>query len=281
VASVLYTYFKVTYENRDIVQQTCKSVKIFRVKDDEVDRLLVGNLAETAAERYPGSREEGQFTKEDVIELLVKQNNLCVGCSQNIRYCFSIDHIIPRSRGGSNSPKNIQLLCRSCNSSKCDRSMYEWLSSMGYETTSYPVGQSIKELKEDDDEKLKMRREIMRGHRGILSPDMCEDLSACCPPPVIEDNDIAIQIINVRTGEVVWVKLPPIKVEMYRAPSGWIAFCFSFNKQKRFYFMITINNGEEELHAWSSLTYKERVINTTRLLVALGIISEFNSSFSP
>lgn len=33
----------------------------------------------------------------------------------------TIDHIVPQNEGGDHTPDNLQLLCRSCNSSKQDR----------------------------------------------------------------------------------------------------------------------------------------------------------------
>lgn len=32
-----------------------------------------------------------------------------------------VDHIIPRSRGGQNDPRNLMLLCRQCNRQKSNR----------------------------------------------------------------------------------------------------------------------------------------------------------------
>ncbi|MHB8637962.1 MAG: HNH endonuclease [Fimbriimonadaceae bacterium] len=40
----------------------------------------------------------------------------CVQCGSNERLEF--DHIVPHSRGGSNTERNIQLLCERCNRSK-------------------------------------------------------------------------------------------------------------------------------------------------------------------
>lgn len=37
------------------------------------------------------------------------------------------DHVVPRSRGGSNDPENIVYACRSCNAAKGNRTPEEWL----------------------------------------------------------------------------------------------------------------------------------------------------------
>lgn len=68
----------------------------------------------------------GSFTLQDLAVQLEKQKNLCNGCSINILNSYTIDHIIALSRGGSNWPSNIQLLCLSCNCSKQDLTMEEW-----------------------------------------------------------------------------------------------------------------------------------------------------------
>lgn len=48
----------------------------------------------------------------------------CIYCGR--KKDLTLDHILPRSRGGSDSPENAVWVCKSCNSSKGDRRLYEW-----------------------------------------------------------------------------------------------------------------------------------------------------------
>jgi hypothetical protein len=41
---------------------------------------------------------------------------------------LQIDHIVPRSRGGTDDPDNLQVLCAQCNASKGARTMEEWIA---------------------------------------------------------------------------------------------------------------------------------------------------------
>lgn len=51
--------------------------------------------------------------------VLKKYNYECAYCGSE--YDLEIDHIYPYSKGGSDSFKNLQVLCRSCNRSKSDK----------------------------------------------------------------------------------------------------------------------------------------------------------------
>lgn len=51
------------------------------------------------------------------------QEGKCNGCEMLFPFRnMTIDHIIPRSRGGTDDPENLQLLCAACNSMKGNRS---------------------------------------------------------------------------------------------------------------------------------------------------------------
>lgn len=76
----------------------------------------------------------------------------CVHCGRKFRKgSIDIDHIIPKSKGGTNNPENLQCLCIHCNRSKKD---------------------STDRTKED----LKKRKESLGQHRReeILKPKLQE-----------------------------------------------------------------------------------------------------------
>ena len=55
-------------------------------------------------------------------DLFGKQEGRCGGCRVMFPFRnFTIDHMVPQSRGGTDHLDNLQLLCGACNSLKGDR----------------------------------------------------------------------------------------------------------------------------------------------------------------
>ena len=61
---------------------------------------------------------EGSHTATDIKRIFSDQRGRCGYCRKPIKSRYHVDHIVPLSRGGSNWPKNIQLLCAPCNMQK-------------------------------------------------------------------------------------------------------------------------------------------------------------------
>ena len=98
----------------------------------------------------------------------------CVFCGSPEN--LSTDHLIPRNRGGDDSPDNLVLACRSCNSSRGDKGVFEWLG-----------------LKEKDNlHRLvagKYLKELLRVHERVKTIDISIDqliqLCGLCPLPQV------------------------------------------------------------------------------------------------
>jgi 5-methylcytosine-specific restriction endonuclease McrA len=61
---------------------------------------------------------EGCHTADDIKRLLELQKRKCASCGIPIAGGYHVDHIVALSKGGSNDPYNLQILCPTCNWSK-------------------------------------------------------------------------------------------------------------------------------------------------------------------
>ena len=56
--------------------------------------------------------------------LFGQQEGVCNGCKMDFPFkIFDVDHVVPKSRGGTDHFENLQLLCSACNRIKGDRPM--------------------------------------------------------------------------------------------------------------------------------------------------------------
>ena len=74
---------------------------------------------------------EGRWHIHDLLEnniAKIQSPNVCWYCGKKVDNPkeLTIDHIIPRSKGGDNSMDNIFMVCKTCNSSKRDMDVMEW-----------------------------------------------------------------------------------------------------------------------------------------------------------
>ena len=64
--------------------------------------------------------------------LFGRQEGRCGGCKTEFLFrIMEVDHVVPRSRGGSDHPENLQLLCPNCNRIKGDRDMAYLVARLG------------------------------------------------------------------------------------------------------------------------------------------------------
>jgi hypothetical protein len=79
-------------------------------------QATIDQPAQQPASGAPGERNSRVIPQDVKIQVTVRDNGMCVQCGSVEDIHF--DHMIPWSKGGSNSVNNIQLLCGPCNRRK-------------------------------------------------------------------------------------------------------------------------------------------------------------------
>lgn len=110
----------------------------------------------------------GEITWATSIREYVKEREKpdeCIYCGNKVN--LTLDHILPRSRRGPDSPDNAVWVCKKCNSSKGDRRLYEWYGlERRYELPRIAEGKYLKLL--------------YSMHEGIGTLNV-KDVSKLCP----------------------------------------------------------------------------------------------------
>ena len=55
-----------------------------------------------------------------------KTEGLCYYCGSQLPDCFETDHVVPKSKGGTDEITNLVPCCKSCNSSKGTKTVEEY-----------------------------------------------------------------------------------------------------------------------------------------------------------
>jgi 5-methylcytosine-specific restriction endonuclease McrA len=75
---------------------------------------------------------EGRHTTSDVAAIRSAQKDRCAYCRNKLCGKGHVDHITALSKGGSNSPSNLQLTCDSCNLSKRSKDPIVFAQTRGF-----------------------------------------------------------------------------------------------------------------------------------------------------
>lgn len=70
---------------------------------------------------------EGEIHWSSTVREWLKEkesSDTCIYCGE--KGALTVEHILPRSCGGEDIPDNVVMVCRSCNSSKGAKRLYEW-----------------------------------------------------------------------------------------------------------------------------------------------------------
>lgn len=91
-----------------------------RSNDELYRRIFINGFKKSIGDNTERNDERSRRITQDVMDRVWRRDEgKCVECGSNENLEF--DHIIPFSKGGANTYRNIQLLCEPCNRKKLDK----------------------------------------------------------------------------------------------------------------------------------------------------------------
>ena len=110
--------------NRQLLCRPCNQDKghvvvDYRPPNPEMDALMADHDLYCVKHGEVGGSNKN---RRDV--LITRYGNRCIACeASGDHVMLTIDHVVPKSKGGRNTIDNLQLLCRPCNGAKGDKTI--------------------------------------------------------------------------------------------------------------------------------------------------------------
>ena len=124
---------KVKERQRKYREENPEKVKeiVRKWKEENPDKVKAygvnSNYVRRIRELNTGAPLKTKLTAGGLDLLIQRQDFRCASCNKDITQDNHLDHMIPLSRGGTNSMDNVQYLCSVCNLTKGKKTPLEWV----------------------------------------------------------------------------------------------------------------------------------------------------------
>jgi 5-methylcytosine-specific restriction endonuclease McrA len=120
----------------NVINFAKKYAKLIPIKSVVVERVSFDTSSMTKGKKLNGVEYQNGNLKDKKLRDFIfnKNSNRCVYCGKKGE---EIEHIVPKSKGGTNSVQNLTLSCRKCNESKGNLSLKAFGKKVGKDFTHF------------------------------------------------------------------------------------------------------------------------------------------------
>ena len=117
------------YARDKVVWEIGSPIKTFyggHNKDGDVSEITISSIIGVSGPVFGKEFYDRETIYADRMILYARDRHLCAYCGHQFKdYALTIDHVLPRSRGGKNTWVNTVAACKPCNTAKADRTPEE------------------------------------------------------------------------------------------------------------------------------------------------------------